>query len=84
MTFFFYSDHSLYTILLLFYNCKHLLSKFTSVHIIRTQSTFTMDAIRDQSSLVSHSARVDTVGIKGINLAVSCWPCCQEKSLYVE
>lgn len=74
MTFFttFNSDHSFNTILLLFNNCKHLLSKFTSVHIIGTQGTFTMDASRGQSSSVSDSARVDTVGIKGINLAVSC------------
>lgn len=59
-------------ILFYYYNCKHLLSKLTSVHIIRTQCTFKMDAIRGQSSLVSDSASVDTVGIKGINLAVSC------------
>lgn len=30
---------------ILFYNCKHLLSKFTSVPMIRTQSAFKMDAI---------------------------------------
>lgn len=69
---------------ILFCNCKHLLSKFTSVHTIRTQSTFNMDASRGQSSLVSDSARADTLGIKGINLAVSCLPCCQEQSLYLE
>lgn len=54
---------------ILFYNCKHLLSKFTSVPMIRTQSAFKMDAIRGESSLGSDSARADSVGIKGINLA---------------